>query len=105
MAVRRRTVAADLGVDAGTTPLRVPELLEHERGRTLGDDEAVAIDLESITALNNGLIEFSEVILFTSHDQKFLATVANRIIDVMAEFDCPLFDPQTNERFDAASDN
>ena len=34
-----------------------------------------------ITALNNGLIAYSEVILFTSHDHKFLSTVANRIIE------------------------
>lgn len=27
------------------------------------------------------------------------AEVANRIIDVLTEFDCPLFDPQTGERF------
>ena len=26
--------------------------------------------------------------------------VANRIIDVLEKFECPLFDPQTNERFD-----
>lgn len=27
--------------------------------------------------------------------------VANRIIDVLADFDCPLYDPQTGERFDS----
>ena len=45
------------------------------------DEPTNHLDLESITALNNGLMAFSEVVLFTSHDHKFLATVANRIIE------------------------
>ena len=40
------------------------------------------IDLESITALNNGLIAFKGTILFTSHDHQFVQTIANRIIEV-----------------------
>ncbi len=45
------------------------------------DEPTNHLDLESITALNNGLIAYSEVILFTSHDHKFLSTVANRIVE------------------------
>jgi len=45
------------------------------------DEPTNHLDLESITALNNGLIAFSEVILFASHDHKFLSTVANRIVE------------------------
>lgn len=53
------------------------------------------LDLESITSLNNALIDFSEVVLFSSHDHQFVSTVANRIveitpdevIDVMMDFD------------------
>ncbi len=45
------------------------------------DEPTNHLDLESITALNNGLIDYPEVVLFTSHDHKFLATVANRIIE------------------------
>ena len=45
------------------------------------DEPTNHLDLESITALNNGLIAYSEVILFTSHDQKILETVATRIIE------------------------
>jgi ATPase subunit of ABC transporter with duplicated ATPase domains len=45
------------------------------------DEPTNHLDLESITALNNGLIAYPEVILFASHDHKFLATVANRIIE------------------------
>jgi len=45
------------------------------------DEPTNHLDLESITALNNGLIAFPEVILFASHDHKFLSTVANRIVE------------------------
>ncbi|OGR33305.1 MAG: ABC transporter ATP-binding protein [Desulfuromonadales bacterium GWD2_61_12] len=45
------------------------------------DEPTNHLDLESITALNNGLIAFSEVILFASHDHQIVATVANRIIE------------------------
>ena len=48
----------------------------------LFDEPTNHLDLESITALNNSLINFSEVILFTSHDQKFVSTLANRIIEL-----------------------
>lgn len=45
------------------------------------DEPTNHLDLESITALNNALTAYPEVILFTTHDQKFLATVANRIVE------------------------
>ena len=48
----------------------------------LFDEPTNHLDLESITALNNSLINFPEVILFTSHDQKFVSTLANRIIEL-----------------------
>ncbi|MGA5715546.1 ABC-F family ATP-binding cassette domain-containing protein [Bacillus bombysepticus] len=46
------------------------------------DDPTNHLDLESITALNNGLIAFKGTILFTSHDHQFVQTIANRIIEV-----------------------
>ena len=46
------------------------------------DEPTNHLDLESITALNNGLIAFSEVVLFASHDHQFVSTVANRIIEI-----------------------
>jgi len=45
------------------------------------DEPTSHLDLESITALNNGLADYPEVILFASHDQTFLSTVANRIVE------------------------
>ncbi|MDU1412511.1 MAG: ATP-binding cassette domain-containing protein [Clostridium sp.] len=46
------------------------------------DEPTNHLDLESITAVNNGLINFSGTILFTSHDHQFINTVANRVIDI-----------------------
>ncbi len=46
------------------------------------DEPTNHLDLESITALNNGLIAFSGVVLFSSHDHQFVATVANRIVEI-----------------------
>ncbi len=43
------------------------------------------LDLESITALNNGLINFKGNVLFTSHDHQFIQTVSNRIIEIKAD--------------------
>ncbi len=40
------------------------------------------LDLESITAVNDGLIEFKGNILFSSYDHEMLQTVANRIIEI-----------------------
>ena len=48
----------------------------------LFDEPTNHLDLESITALNNSLINFPEVILFTSHDQKFVSTLANRVVEL-----------------------
>lgn len=40
------------------------------------------LDLESITAVNNGLKSFKGNILFSSHDHEFINTIANRIIEI-----------------------
>lgn len=39
------------------------------------------LDLESITALNNGLIDYKGILLVSSHDHQFIQTIANRIIE------------------------
>ena len=43
------------------------------------------LDLESITAVNNGLIDFKGILLFASHDHQFVQTIANRIIEITDE--------------------
>jgi ATPase subunit of ABC transporter with duplicated ATPase domains len=40
------------------------------------------LDLESITALNNAIINFKGTVLFAAHDHQFIQTVANRIIEI-----------------------
>jgi ATPase subunit of ABC transporter with duplicated ATPase domains len=46
------------------------------------DEPTNHLDLESITALNDALTAFPEVVLFSSHDHQFVSTVANRIIEI-----------------------
>ena len=46
------------------------------------DDPTNHLDLESITALNNGLISFKGEMIFVSHDHQFIQTIANRIIEI-----------------------
>ena len=40
------------------------------------------LDLESITAVNNGLIDFKGNVLFSSYDHQFIQTVADRIMEI-----------------------
>ncbi|WNQ09119.1 ATP-binding cassette domain-containing protein [Paenibacillus aurantius] len=46
------------------------------------DEPTNHLDLESITALNNGLVDFDGTVLFVSHDHQFIQTIANRIIEI-----------------------
>lgn len=46
------------------------------------DEPTNHLDLESITALNNSLIDFPGTILFTSQDYQLIQTVADRIIEI-----------------------
>ncbi|MFB5283080.1 ABC-F family ATP-binding cassette domain-containing protein [Peribacillus sp. Hz7] len=46
------------------------------------DEPTSHLDLESITALNNGLIAFKGSLIFASHDHQFTETIANRIIEI-----------------------
>ncbi|MEY2635803.1 MAG: hypothetical protein RLZZ197_279 [Bacteroidota bacterium] len=48
----------------------------------LFDEPTNHLDLESITALNNGMIEFPGTMLFTCHDHQLTNTVANRVIEI-----------------------
>ncbi len=43
------------------------------------------LDLESITAVNEGLESFKGGILFASHDHEFIQTIANRIIEIQPD--------------------
>ncbi|MEY4141216.1 MAG: hypothetical protein RL110_587 [Bacteroidota bacterium] len=69
------------------------------------DEPTNHLDLESITALNNAMIDFRGTLLFTSHDQALVNTVANRIIeltpkgiiDKMMPYDAYIKDERINQ--------
>lgn len=75
------------------------------------DEPTSHLDLEAITALNDGLTAFSGVILFNSHDHEFINSIANRVIEIlpqdnktgslyidrMMQFDDYLKDPSVKE--------
>ena len=46
------------------------------------DDPTNHLDLESIESLNEGLVKFPGVVLFSSHDHEFISTIANRIVEI-----------------------
>lgn len=46
------------------------------------DDPTNHLDLESITSLNDALIDFTGSLIFTSHDHQFIQTIADHIIEV-----------------------
>ena len=63
------------------------------------------LDLESIQAFNNNLVQFKGNILFASHDHEFIQTVADRIIeltpkgtiDKLMQYDDYIYDEQIKE--------
>ena len=65
------------------------------------DEPTSHLDLESIQALNDGLINFKGMLMFNSHDHQFVDSIANRIIeftpngiiDKMMNFEDYLVDP------------
>ena len=66
------------------------------------DEPTNHLDLESITSLNNGMKNFKGVLLFSSHDQEIIETVANRIIDIRDEnhvIDRAMSFEEFNEKF------
>ena len=46
------------------------------------DEPTNHLDLEAIEALNEGLIDFGGVLLFTSHDHEFVTSIADRIVEI-----------------------
>ena len=57
------------------------KLMLGEANMLVLDAPTAHLDLESITALNNGLMAFKGVLLFSSHDHQFIQTIANRIVE------------------------
>ncbi len=46
------------------------------------DEPTNHLDLEAIESLDEGLVDFSGVLLFASHDHEFVTSIANRIIEI-----------------------
>ena len=69
------------------------------------DDPTNHLDLEAIQSLNEGLIQFPGVVMFTSHDHEFIQSIANRIVEItpngvidrMMPFDDYIKDEQVTE--------
>ena len=49
----------------------------------LFDEPTNHLDMEAITSLNNGMIKFPGVLLFTSRDHQIVQTTANRIMEIV----------------------
>lgn len=47
------------------------------------DEPTDHLDMEAITALNNGMIKFPGVLLFSSRDHQIVQTTANRIMEII----------------------
>jgi len=60
----------------------ISRMMLSEANLLIFDEPTNHLDLESITALNNSMINFPGTILFTSHDHEITRTVANRIIEI-----------------------
>ncbi|WP_026696445.1 ABC-F family ATP-binding cassette domain-containing protein [Alkalicoccus chagannorensis] len=68
------------------------------------DEPTNHLDLESITALNNGLMEFKGSMIFATHDHEFNQSLANRVIEITDNgvFDKEMsFDEYVEERLKA----
>ena len=102
----------DCGVLSGGERVRVDlaKMMLEGNNCLIFDEPTSHLDLESIQALNNGLIDFKGVLLFNSHDHQFVDSLANRIIeftpkgiiDKMERFDDYLVDEDVKAKRDKA---
>ena len=65
------------------TRVNLARLILEDTDILLLDEPTNHLDLEAITALNEGMTEFTGVMLFTSHDHQVTTTVANRIMEIL----------------------
>ncbi len=102
----------DCGVLSGGERVRVvlAKMMLEGANCMIFDEPTSHLDLESIQALNNGLIDFKGVLLFNSHDHQFVSSLANRIIeftprgiiDKIENFDDYLVDEDVKAKRDKA---
>lgn len=58
------------------------KMMLEEPNVALFDEPTNHLDLESIQALNNGMMDYAGVVMFHSHDQEVMNSIANRIIEI-----------------------
>lgn len=102
----------DCGVLSGGERVRVvlAKMMLEGANCMIFDEPTSHLDLESIQALNNGLIDFKGILLFNSHDHQFVDSLANRIIeftpkgiiDKIERFDDYLMDEDVKSKRDKA---
>jgi len=61
------------------------KMMLSEANALLFDQPTDHLDLESISQLNEGMMKFSELIIFASHDHELNQTVANRIFEIQED--------------------
>jgi len=74
----------DCTVLSGGEKVRVvlAKMMMEQANCMIFDEPTSHLDLESISALNDGLIDFKGILLFNTHDHQFIDTIANRIIEI-----------------------
>ncbi|KRM54988.1 ABC transporter ATP-binding protein [Lacticaseibacillus sharpeae JCM 1186 = DSM 20505] len=77
-------VLKQLSVLSGGEKVRsiLAKLMLQEPNVLILDDPTNHLDLESITSLNDALVDFPGAVIFTSHDHEFIQTIADHIIEV-----------------------
>ncbi|QBO36207.1 ATP-binding cassette domain-containing protein [Periweissella cryptocerci] len=79
-------VTKEINVLSGGEKVRVmlSKLMLLKTNVLVMDDPTNHLDLESITSLNEGMIDYKGSIIFASHDREFIQTIADHIIEVTA---------------------
>ncbi|MCP0887287.1 ATP-binding cassette domain-containing protein [Ligilactobacillus sp. WILCCON 0076] len=80
-------IIKEVGVLSGGEKMRcvLSKMMLQKANVLLMDDPTNHLDLESITALNDSMIDFAGAIIFTSHDHQYIQTIANHIVEVSAK--------------------
>ena len=78
-----RVMISKLMISGANVLLMISKLMISGANVLLMDEPTDHLDMESITALNNGMIKFPGVIIFSSRDHQIVETTANRIMEII----------------------